>query len=98
LAIDFFSAAQLADVVPDKRLFTDRVGDIITDNFHHCGGTRMASRQERGIVDADLRLFGLTNVFVCSTSVFPSSGCANPTHTLLALAIRLSEHLNSRIA
>jgi hypothetical protein len=98
LAIDFLSAAQLADIVPDKRLFTDRVGDIITDNFHHCGGTRMASRQERGIVDADLRLFGLTNVFVCSTSVFPSSGCANPTHTLLALAIRLSEHLNSRVA
>ena len=46
-----------------------------------------------GVVDTDLRLHGTPNVFVCSSAVFPTSGFSNPTHTLLALAVRLASHL-----
>ena len=63
------------------------------DNFHHMGSTRMAAVAQEGVVDPDLRLYGIANGYLCSSSVFPCSGFSNPTHTLLALAIRLSDHL-----
>ncbi len=63
------------------------------DNNHHMGGMRMAIRPEEGIVDTDLRLHGTANCYICSPAVFPTSSFSNPTHTLLALAVRLAEHL-----
>jgi choline dehydrogenase-like flavoprotein len=93
LAMGFFDKSKLAEIVPDKRLFTDRVKEIIFDQFHHCGGTRMASNPDEGVVDPDLLLFGTSNAYVCSSSVFPSSSFGNPTHTVIALALRLAGHL-----
>ena len=46
-----------------------------------------------GVVDTDCRVHGVSNLYVASASVFPTSGQANPTLTLLALAFRLAEHL-----
>jgi choline dehydrogenase-like flavoprotein len=65
----------------------------LDDSYHHMGATRMSSSSRTGVVDPDLRLFGIRNGYVCSTSVFPTSGFSNPTHTLIALAARLAEHL-----
>jgi choline dehydrogenase-like flavoprotein len=45
------------------------------------------------VVDADCRLHTVPNVYVAGSSVFPTSGYANPTYTIVALAIRLAEHL-----
>jgi choline dehydrogenase-like flavoprotein len=90
-----FEQRGLARVEPDPDLFHDRIVDHFVDNFHHMGGTRMASSALEGVVDPNLRLFGTRNAYVCSTSVFPASGFANPTHTLLALAVRLGFHLKS---
>jgi len=64
------------------------------DSNHHMGGMRMAATASAGVVDPDLRLFGTRNCFVCSGAVFPTSGFSNPTHTLLALAVRLAGHLS----
>jgi choline dehydrogenase-like flavoprotein len=64
------------------------------DSNHHMGGMRMAESPSRGVVDINLRLFGTRNCYVCSGAVFPASGFSNPTHTVLALAVRLAEHLN----
>lgn len=63
------------------------------DGYHHMGGMRMSSSPDQGIVDLDLRLHGMENGYVCSSAVFPTSGYSNPTHTLLALAVRLADHL-----
>ena len=63
------------------------------DSFHHMGGMRMDHSPTRGVVDPDLRLHNTSNVHVCSGAVFPTSGFSNPTHTLLALAVRLAHHL-----
>jgi choline dehydrogenase-like flavoprotein len=68
------------------------------DAYHHMGTTRMASSPREGVVDPDLRLFGVRNGYVCSSSVFPSCGFSNPTHTIVALAIRLAEHLAAEIS
>ena len=66
------------------------------DSNHHMGGMRMAAAALDGVVDTDLRLFGTRNCYVCSGAVFPTSGFSNPTHTVLALAVRLAQHLNRK--
>ena len=63
------------------------------DSYHWMSGTRMAVDPRDGVVDTNLRMHGVRNAYVCSHSVFPSSGYANPVHTLLALALRLADHL-----
>jgi len=60
---------------------------------HHVGTTRMSVDSRRGVVDSNCRVHGVGNLYVASASVFPTSGQANPTLTLLALALRLADHL-----
>ena len=62
---------------------------------HHAGTTRMSSGSGDGVVDPDGRVHGVTNLYVAGASVFPTSGFANPTLTLVALAIRLADHLKA---
>jgi choline dehydrogenase-like flavoprotein len=64
-----------------------------TDASHHCGTTRMSASERHGVVDTQCRVHGMSNLFVAGSSVFPTSGSANPTLTIVALAIRLSKHL-----
>lgn len=63
------------------------------DGIHQSGTTRMAERPEDGVVDRDLRVMGTSNVYVCSSSVFPTSGQANPTYLTGVFAVRLAKHL-----
>ena len=65
---------------------------------HHMGTTRMHPDPAEGVVDADGRVHGLSNLYIAGCSVFPTSGIGNPTLTLLALAMRLSDHLKRRLA
>jgi choline dehydrogenase-like flavoprotein len=83
-----------------------RVDDLLGDEsppalilgiHHHMGTTRMHGNPKQGVVDADCRVHGVPNLFVAGTSVFPTSGWANPTFTMLALAVRLADHLKRRL-
>jgi len=60
---------------------------------HHMGTTRMHADPKQGVVDPDGRVHGASNLYVASSSVFPTSGIANPTLTILALVLRLADHL-----
>jgi choline dehydrogenase-like flavoprotein len=60
---------------------------------HHAGTTRMSRDPRDGVVDPDGRVHGVENLFVTGASVFPTAGFANPTLTVLAMAIRLADHL-----
>jgi choline dehydrogenase-like flavoprotein len=81
--------------IPDD---PDEVSNVVFDFGHHMGTTRMASSPEDGVVDANCRVFGLDNLHVASCSVFPTSGISSPTFTLLALALRLADELEGRLA
>lgn len=70
--------------------------DLLYDIGHHMGGTRMGAADSDSVVDTDLRLRGVSNVSICSASVFPTGSHSNPTLTVLALADRLAVHLTSR--
>lgn len=63
---------------------------------HHIGTTRMAASPLRGLVDADCRVHGIGNLFIASSSVFPTSSYANPTLMVLALGIRLADYLSNQ--
>jgi choline dehydrogenase-like flavoprotein len=65
------------------------------DGIHQSGTTRIAKNAELGVVNNDLKLWGTENIFVCSSSVFPTSGQANPTFLLGAFAVRLAHHLTN---
>jgi len=64
---------------------------------HHVGTTRMHADARLGVVDPDSRVHGLSNLFVAGSSVFPTGGFANPTLTIVALALRLADHLETRL-
>ncbi len=94
-----------------ERLASRGCGRLITDpealshlegyakvGCHHMGGTRMHPDPRRGVVDADGRVHGITNLYVAGSSLFPTGGAANPTFTLVALAFRLADHLRRRMA
>lgn len=64
---------------------------------HHAGTTRMATSAADGVVDIQGRVFGLDNLYVTGASVFPSAGFANPTLTIVALALRLARSINASL-
>ena len=63
---------------------------------HHMGTTRMSADPRRGVVDADCRVHSVDNLYVTGSSVFATGGYANPTYPLVALALRLADHLRAR--
>lgn len=65
----------------------------VTSDWHQMGTTRMAASEREGVVDRDCRVFGVDNLYLAGTSVFPTGGWINPTLTLVALTLRLADHL-----
>ena len=65
--------------------------------YHHMGTTRMATSPREGVVDENCRVHGLENLYVAGSSVFPTGGWANPTLTILALTLRLGDHLTRAV-
>jgi GMC oxidoreductase/FAD binding domain len=61
--------------------------------FHQLGTTRMSTRSEDGVVDSDLAVHGVNNLFVASSSAFVTAGQANPTFMIVAFAARLADRL-----
>lgn len=71
---------------------------VLSSAAHHLGAARMGATPARGVVDSNLKVFGVRNLFVCDGSVFPTAGGTNPTFTISALAMRLGERLARALA
>jgi len=70
----------------------------LTTAWHQLGTTRMAETETSGVVDANCRVFGTSNLYMAGGSVMPTAGRANPTLTIVALSIRLADHLASEVS
>jgi choline dehydrogenase-like flavoprotein len=68
----------------------------VRDGFHPAGTTRMSADHRGGVVDPDLQVHGVGGLYVVGGSVFPTSGYANPTLTIVALALRLAQHIHRK--
>ncbi len=67
-----------------------------SDGYHQAGTTRMGVDAAQSVVDPNLKVHGVKNLFVVSSSVFPTSGQANSTLVAVALAVRLANHLHTK--
>jgi choline dehydrogenase-like flavoprotein len=65
------------------------------ETYHYIGTTRMADDPREGVTDRNCAVHGMQNLFIAGSSVFPTAGQANPTLTILALALRLADHLKT---
>ncbi|MDB5796359.1 MAG: family oxidoreductase [Paucimonas sp.] len=65
--------------------------------WHHMGTTRMHESPKQGVVDANCKVHGISNLYIAGSSVFPTAGANFPTITIAALALRLSEHISMRV-
>ena len=88
-----FRRSGLGSVVANAEPF-----DGVQGGWHQMGTTRMHEDPRRGVVDGNGRLHGSSNLYLAGPSTFPSAGFANPTLTIVALALRLAEHLRERPA
>jgi choline dehydrogenase-like flavoprotein len=71
--------------------------DDMYGDAHHMGTTRTHRDPAQGVVDENCRVHGVANLHVAGSSVFPTTGMANPTFTIVALAIRLADYLKQRL-
>jgi choline dehydrogenase-like flavoprotein len=92
-----FKRLNLGRLVQDRSVDGQNWPVSITGGKHHMGTTRMHIDPKLGVVDPDCRLHSVANLYVAGSSVFPTGGFANPTLTIVALAIRLADHLKNHM-
>ena len=85
---------KIADWLLEDRLPT---ADELWGGNHHMGTTRMSDDPKRGVVDAAGRVHSLENLYIGGSSVFSTSGHANPTYTIVQLALRQADILKRRL-
>jgi len=90
-----FEQQGLGRMVDDWSLKDDGWPPSTEGGRHHMGTTRMSTTPRGGVVDPDGRVHGLANLYVTGSSVFPTGSYVNPTLTIVALAHRLGDHLDT---
>lgn len=87
---------QLAEWLPIENDDFDLPGfevETIAGNHHMCT-TRMSDTPRDGVVNSDQKVFGINNLYIAGSSVFSTTGHANPTFTIVQLSLRLANHIN----
>ena len=62
------------------------------------GTTRMSEDPKKGVVDADCKVHGILNLFIAGSSCFTTGSAVNPTYTIVALSIRLADHIKDLLS
>ena len=89
--VNFIISPWLEDSSQDWTNFINKDGHY----GHHMGTTIMSDSSADGVVDKDCKLYGIKNIFIAGSSVFPTYGFANPTLTIIALGMRLADHIKT---
>lgn len=82
------------EIRPDE---IDLEGFPVGVGFHHMCTLRMADDPSQGVVDADARVHSVDNLWAAGSSVFANAGASTPTFTIVALALRLADHLRTQV-
>lgn len=93
-----FARLELGHLVEDHSVDAAGWPQSMTGGKHHMGTTRMHRDPKQGVVDPDCRLHETENLYIAGSSVFPTGGYVNPTLTIVALAVRLADHLKTELA
>ena len=87
-----YGRVQLAEYILDK---DEEIP--ASHHCHHMGTTRMASSPQYGVVDENCKVFGINNLYIAGSSVFPTGGGCNPTFPIIQLTLRLADHLAAKL-
>jgi len=87
-----FAAAGLGQFMPAAEC-AGPIRRAFSSPHHFMGTTRMHRDERHGVVNQDCQVHGIPNLFISGSSVFPTGGFANPTLTIVSLALRLADHL-----
>nr|WP_235913802.1 GMC family oxidoreductase [Pseudoroseomonas coralli] len=98
LARDAFARSGVARLDFDDATLEAEVRASTPVGGHHIGTARMAESPRQGVVDANCAVHGVPNLYIASSAVFPTCSHANPTLTIVALALRLADHLKAEAA
>jgi choline dehydrogenase-like flavoprotein len=90
-----FGRVRLKEFLRDEDDYTWPEGT--NAGWHHMGTTRMADDPKKGVVDANCQVHGIANLYVAGSACYATSGAPNPTLTLVALSLRLSDYVKSRL-
>ncbi len=82
---------QIRDWLRDEN--DDTFPENTNGGWHHMGATRMSENPKKGVVDSNCKVYGIANLYVAGAGCYPTSGAPNPTLTLTALTLRLSDHI-----
>lgn len=82
----------------DPTANTDQDEDHLFGGCHHMGTTRISHDPQFGVADPNCRVFGTDNLYLAGSSVFPTSGQCNPTLSIVAMAVRLADHIKGELA
>jgi len=88
---------RVQDWLLQDRIHFPSVGEDEVGGHHHMCTTRMSANPREGVVERNCRIHEVPNLFVGGSSVFSSGGYANPTFTIIQLALRLAEHLSRKL-
>lgn len=98
LVLDGLTRARVIEPVEGHRQGEAAWPDDVMGCWHHMGTTRISQDPNKGVVDADCRVHGISNLFIAGSSVFPTVGSDSPTITLVALALRLADRIKADMA
>ena len=88
-----FVSENLGRIVTEEYLFDKSIKYEFTSGNHQMGGTRMGINYEDSVVDKNLKVHGIKNLFVAGSSVFRTSGHCHPTFTIVQLSLRLADDI-----
>lgn len=72
--------------------------DYTSGGWHHLGTTRMSDDPKHGVVDANCKIHGIDNLYVAGSSCYTTGGAVNPTLTVVAISLRLANHIKEKMA
>ena len=88
----FLIKQNLGRISIDEYIFEEKF-DYIFGGAHPMGGTRMGKNSKTSVVDSNLKVHSINNLFITGSSVFPTSGHGHPTYTIVSLSLRLGDHI-----
>ncbi|MBS1753440.1 MAG: GMC family oxidoreductase [Ferruginibacter sp.] len=72
--------------------------DYTSGGWHHLGTTRMSDDPKHGVVDANCKIHGIDNLYIAGSSCYTTGGAVNPTLTVVAISLRLANHIKEKMA
>lgn len=71
--------------------------EITGGGWHHMGTTRMGDDPKQSVTNANCKVHGIANLYMAGSSNFVTAAAPNPTLTLVALTLRLADHIKKQL-